>query len=107
MLWNLAASKRIELYGRDGVVKGDLVFPKDSAVDLDDALMEPQIEIAAADEAAVGVHGCGGGEEGVENTDAKRAKTTRAPLPSVHVVTKEDMEKGTFELTDVVLPMPG
>lgn len=42
-----------------------------------------------------------------ESREAKRARKTREALPEVHVVTAEDVKQGTFELTDVVLPMPG
>lgn len=130
LLWNLAATERINVYGRgEGAVVGDLVFPKDSAdadMDVDGTMIEPDVEILDADpaaaaaaggeeEAADGGDGEGGtadadeGEGGGGPPEPKRAKKGGSPanLPAVHVVTKEDVEAGTFGLTDVVLPMPG
>lgn len=109
LLWNLAASERIKLYGRDAAVEGDLVFPRDSpaAVIEDDAtLVDPAIGAAAVDAAEGDGDGEDEGGEG-QQPEAKRAKTAGTSLPPVHVVTKEDVEEGTFRLTDVVLPMPG
>lgn len=102
LLWNLAASERIKLYGREGVVEGDLVFPPDVAVMEEDPIL---IEApASVDEIAV----LGDGDqEGEGDPEAKRAKKGPPRLPPVHVVTKEDVEAGTFQLTDVILPMPG
>ncbi|CAN0053154.1 unnamed protein product, partial [Laminaria digitata] len=113
LVWNLAASERVKLYGREGAVEGDLVFPKDSSTNPDATLVEPEVHILNTQEASPGVGaGGGGGEEAgagdsAENREVKRAKTVRAPLPDVHVVTKEDVEEGVFRLSDVVLPMPG
>ncbi|CAN0456996.1 unnamed protein product, partial [Hapterophycus canaliculatus] len=49
LLWNLAASERIRVYGRgDGAVEGDLVFSKDSAaadMEAEGVLIEPGVEI--------------------------------------------------------------
>lgn len=109
LLWNLAASERIELYGREGVVEGDLVFPKDAAVDIDSTLREPEVKMVAPVQSSAGdgADGSGGDGEELESRDAKRAKIERARLPEVHVVTKKDVEEGSFRLTDVVLPMAG
>ena len=103
----------MKLYGREGAVEGDLVFPKDSSANPDATLVEPEVQILATGEAlpGPGVGGDGGEEAGVgdsaENREVKRAKTVRAPLPDVHVVTKEDVEQEAFRMSDVVLPMPG
>lgn len=88
------------------------MFPKSSAVEVDSTLAEPvQTTLAAGETAStelVGEEDVGEGEGGEGGGwQAKRAKTERAPLPEVHVVTKEDVESLTFKLTDVVLPMPG
>ncbi|CAM9677210.1 unnamed protein product [Ectocarpus fasciculatus] len=114
LLWNLAASERIKLYGREAAVEGDLVFPRDSpaaAIEDDATLVDPAVVAAAAADSGEGAEGDGdGGDEGGEGQqpEAKRAKTAQASsLPPVHVVTKEDVEEGAFRLTDVVLPMPG
>lgn len=105
LVWNLAASERIKLYGREGVVEGDLVFPKDSAAVLDDN-DEPVLELVnTASEASADAKGEDADVGGEGEPEAKRAKT--GGVPAVHVVTKEDVEQGTFLLTDVVLPMPG
>lgn len=49
----------------------------------------------------------GESEKAGESRDAKRPKKTPSRLPEVHIVTKDDVDKGAFGLTDVVLPMPG
>lgn len=113
LLWNLAASERVKLYGRDGVVEGDLVFPQDSAaVEADAVFAEPAGEIDSAAAGALAAVDGGaaadtGDGEGEEDPEAKRAKKGKTSLPPVHVVTKKDVEEGKFRLTDVVLPMPG
>eukprot|EP00752_Nemacystus_decipiens_P003898 g3578.t3 len=102
LLWNLAASERIKLYGREGVVEGDLVFPPDVlAVEDDPILIDAPATVD--DAAALG----DGDQEGDGDPEAKRAKRGPTPLPRVHAVTKEDVKAGTFQLTDVILPMPG
>lgn len=114
LVWNLAASERVKLYGWEGAVEGDLVFPKNASASSPDAMLaEPEVLIDAQEEASPGVgEDRGAGEEAaagdsLEKREVKRAKTVRAPLPEVHVVTKEDVESGVFRLSDVVLPMPG
>lgn len=127
LVWNLAASERIALYGREAAVVGDLVFPKDSPVDIDSTTAEPEPEAAdgndatnasasaSADDAeadagaeSAEVNGEGeGGDEEAEGRDAKRARKCRDALLDVHVVTQEDVDKGTFKITDVILPLPG
>lgn len=83
------------------------MFPKDSAAVLDDN-DEPVVELAnAASEASADVEGEDADAGGEGEPQGKRAKTGGAPLPPVHAVTKEDVEQGTFQMTDVVLPMPG
>ena len=116
LLWNLAASERIELYGREGAVEGDLVFPRNSASNTDVTLTDPGTDVldSEAEEAAEDDEGGADEDEEAaemsrdpEAREPKRPKRTPARLPDVHVVTKEDVEKGAFRLTDVVLPMPG
>lgn len=80
------------------------MFPKGVAVDIDSNLVEPSVEILSGKNGGVG---SGGVEDTAEGRETKRAKTAGAGLPEVHVVTAEDVENGTFKLTDVVLPMPG
>lgn len=130
-MWNLAASKRIEVYGRDKVVEGDLVLPKHLKTTEVDSILEPKVEMtglgesADADAAPAIEAERGEEEEGeaeaeetekadgadeteeTESREAKRARKTREALPEVHVVTAQDIEQGTFGITDVVLPMPG
>lgn len=82
------------------------MFPKDSACEGNATLVEPEVTLDAGGSNG-GVGDEEGGEEAADGREAKRPKSSRAPLPSVHVVTREDVDAGTFELTDVVLPMPG
>lgn len=97
------------MYGREGVVEGDLVFPKDSAVSEESSVADPDADLLDAEGGALlSFEGeADEGEEAIESRDAKRPKKTPARLPEVHIVTKDDVDKGAFGLTDVVLPMPG
>lgn len=112
----------MKLYGRDKVVVGDLVFPKHVTqdIDMESTEIEPDLQLldgvdspaADADSGGVALEGEGDGEEGDEEAeeegrDAKRSRKCRESLPEVHVVTEEDVEKETFDVTEVVLPMPG
>lgn len=122
LVWNLAASERVDRYGREGVVEGDLVFPKHVNVEeVESILVDPDVAMGAQDQLLNSTEAAGEGGEGneggegdegdesdVANTrEAKRARKTQEGLPEVHVVTQEDVKKGIFDITDVVLPMPG
>ncbi|KAF7531807.1 hypothetical protein G7054_g8545 [Neopestalotiopsis clavispora] len=85
LVWNFAASKRWELYGKT-VVKGDLVLaPADETpkVPATDDIDEENIHLAEAN----------------QNEDDSK--------PNVRVLTAEDAASGRWSIHDVVLSIPG
>ncbi|KAE8010054.1 hypothetical protein FH972_006452 [Carpinus fangiana] len=96
-LWNHAASMRVQKYGADQVVLGDLVYCKGDDTEK--------------------VTGCANSEcEDDNDNDACDSNNldeiAGADLPeernnSVKVVTAEDILTGNYTIDDVVLPMPG
>ncbi|KAL9274144.1 hypothetical protein AKJ16_DCAP18869, partial [Drosera capensis] len=95
-LWNHAASARVQKYGADGVVLGDLVYSKDNAgVSL--------------------LRVCSSKHEDDFEEDLTCSNLDELPeldFPTdgnqcVKVVDADDLVKGTYTIDDVVLPLPG
>eukprot|EP01112_Ceratiomyxa_fruticulosa_P005161 TRINITY_DN15765_c0_g1_i1.p1 TRINITY_DN15765_c0_g1~~TRINITY_DN15765_c0_g1_i1.p1 ORF type:complete len:185 (+),score=37.63 TRINITY_DN15765_c0_g1_i1:1-555(+) len=85
------ASERIELYGYDKPIVGDLVV-------LNEIVIEQNPEEENEEENVTEMIKSGSaGEEGV---DVKKKF-------QVKVVTEEDVKSGTFDISQVVLPLPG
>lgn len=95
-LWNHAASKRIQLFGVDKVVEGDLVFCKETETPMlesgNDVLLEDNNEMNEAPDGENVV------DDIVDQVDFH---------PHVKHVTAEDIACGNFSINDVVLPLPG
>ncbi|CAG9463675.1 unnamed protein product [Pedinophyceae sp. YPF-701] len=87
--WNKAATHRVATFGVDGVVEGDLVV-----LDADAAAGGGGDEIFDGEAAAL-----------AEPKDGQEA--ARKKLARVHVVTAEEAARGAFEMSQVVLPIPG
>ncbi|CAM9509268.1 unnamed protein product [Discosporangium mesarthrocarpum] len=110
LLWNLAATHRVKTYGVSKVVAGDLIIPKGiSSEDPLDLVAEPALECeeggAASMEEVLAVAEEEKEEE--EGRAAKRVRQSSSNLPAAHVVTEEEARNRTFQVVDVVLPMPG
>lgn len=90
-LWNMATSHRIEQHGAGAVIAGDLVLPPTAAAAGESTLDEDAMEEAAPD------------AEGREAGGMRAA----GRLAAVHVVTAEEAAAGTYDVADVVLPLPG
>ncbi|PRP76285.1 tRNA pseudouridine synthase D [Planoprotostelium fungivorum] len=77
-VWNHMASMRIEQFGYTRLIVGDLVLEKNQDIDLVDT-----------------------GKETEEDDSGPRT------IPKVHIVTQEDIDKDTYTMYDLVLPLPG
>lgn len=101
--WNSAASHRIQTYGAQAAVEGDLVLPRAEA------------EAARAASRNRGAHRQqqqqqqGGDEDGGAAAggaaDDEAVEEAAAGVP--HLVTAEEAAAGSYSIEDVVLPMPG
>ncbi|XP_059435871.1 multisubstrate pseudouridine synthase 7 [Corylus avellana] len=96
-LWNHAASMRVQKYGADQVVLGDLVYCKGDDTERVTGCVNSECE----------------DDNGNDACDSNNLdEIAGADLPeeinnSVKVVTAEDILTGNYTIDDVVLPMPG
>jgi len=97
-VWNHAASERIRRFGCERAVAGDLVVAHEAteprASEAADALVE-------APPAAVVP------ETLLTSEDAQPSAVEQGSRPDVHVVTEAEEKSGTFDVRQVVLPLPG
>lgn len=96
-LWNHAASTRVQKYGNDQVVLGDLVFCKGNSYEklMDSANIEPEDEIYS---------------DSHDYSNLPEMSETALPEEKIHsvkVVAAEDLLRGEYTIDDVVLPLPG
>jgi len=100
-LWNVAASKRVQLHGLQAV-EGDLVLSKESAVDATGApdldSMPPEDGAADCERAAAA---------GQVEDDSLFKSGDLSASATVHVVTAADIAAGTYAVADVVMPIYG
>jgi len=109
LIWNQVATRRLELFGPH-VVPGDLVLAATAAGAADAAAVPPAEDVA--EEAAVDaaaeeptLEEPAAPETGAPAAGAVASGGARPPLPAVVAVTEETV--GRYQLTDVVLPLPG
>ncbi|KAF9681701.1 hypothetical protein SADUNF_Sadunf05G0030000 [Salix dunnii] len=96
-LWNHAASERVQKYGSDRVVPGDLVYCKGDGTEKETVVVNSECNDDNSDD----TYDCSHLDE-TSGTDLLERKNT-----FVKVVTAEDMSTGNYTVDDVVLPMPG
>lgn len=105
LVWNKAATRRVELYGAEQAVAGDLVLLPEG-----DGGEGEEVPAAAASGAGAA------GEEEEEEEAPLPAGEDEAGLAAeseggenarVHVVTESDVKAQRYSVTDVVLPVPG
>ncbi|XP_024017328.1 multisubstrate pseudouridine synthase 7 [Morus notabilis] len=96
-LWNHAASTRVQKYGTDQVVVGDLVFCKEHNI-------EKVKGTASADCKDEDSNAIFGSHDIDEVSGAELPEERNNP---VKVVAAEDILAGNFAIDDVVLPLPG
>ncbi|CAL9003560.1 unnamed protein product [Prunus brigantina] len=96
-LWNHAASMRVQKYGTDRVVLGDLVYCKGNETEK----VSEVVSSECVDE---------NGNDTLDPIDLDDISGTNLPeerLNLVKAVTAEDILSGNYTIDDVVLPMPG
>ncbi|XP_010550930.1 PREDICTED: multisubstrate pseudouridine synthase 7 [Tarenaya hassleriana] len=93
-LWNHAASMRVQKYGTNQVVLGDLVYSK-----LDDT--KSRVSLSSEHEENNEAIECGQ----LDETSVVDLPGERSDL--VKVITAEDIESGTYSTSDIILPLPG
>ncbi|XP_054804003.1 multisubstrate pseudouridine synthase 7 [Prosopis cineraria] len=93
-LWNHAASMRVQKYGIEQVVLGDLVYRKDNAAGNGTGF----VGLDCSDSCNSG----GNSSNEDEEMDVHEESNSH-----VKVMTTEDLEAGCYSIDDVILPMPG
>ncbi|BBH06689.1 Pseudouridine synthase family protein [Prunus dulcis] len=96
-LWNHAASMRVQKYGTDRVVLGDLVYCKGNETEK----VSEVVSSKCVDE---------NGNDTLDPNDLDDISGTNLPEESLNLVkavTAEDILSGNYTIDDVVLPMPG
>ncbi|KAG6647237.1 hypothetical protein CIPAW_07G064800 [Carya illinoinensis] len=96
-LWNHAASMRVQKYGSNQVVLGDLVYRKGDDTEKVTGHVNPECE----DDNHNNVYDSSNPDE-ISETDVPEERNDL-----IKVVTTEDIVTGNYTIEDVVLPMPG
>ncbi|KAL1350545.1 hypothetical protein AAHE18_06G032000 [Arachis hypogaea] len=94
-LWNHAASTRVQKYGTEQVVLGDLVYCKENPTGKVTGIVGPECDDDCGDRYDSNIE-----EEVSEDTQEESNNY-------VKVVTAEDLNLGCYTIEDVILPMPG
>ncbi|CAH1427928.1 unnamed protein product [Lactuca virosa] len=95
-LWNHAASMRVQKYGNEEVVLGDLVYCNEESCN---EIKEVKVNDSEYEQ----------NNDSLENNhlDEADALPSEGTCTSVKVVNKEDILSGNYTVSDVVLPLPG
>ncbi|KAL5156087.1 Multisubstrate pseudouridine synthase 7 [Glycine soja] len=93
-LWNHAASKRVQKYGTENVVSGDLVYCKENSTG-------KVTEFVGSEYA----EDCRGRYD--SNNEDEVSGEIHEEINSVKVIDAEDLNSGCYTIDDVILPMPG
>jgi tRNA pseudouridine13 synthase len=113
-IWNMTASERIRKHGAKCIV-GDLVSLSGAILKAnDDAILEDEVDVNELD-----------GEDLLADMQVDDAVPDNAPPPTasasasaadttqsekkndIHILTEEDIQKNTYTIMDVLLPLPG
>ncbi|KAL4579614.1 hypothetical protein LXL04_015768 [Taraxacum kok-saghyz] len=89
-LWNHAASMRVQKYGNEQVVLGDLVYMKEESLNEIKEVNDSEFE-----------------EIDLQEEEEADTLPSEGSFTSVKVVNNEDILSGQYTVTDVVLPLPG
>lgn len=108
LVWNKAATRRVERYGADQVVPGDLVLVSGGEGTGGEEAGEEAVTAPSEE-------GTGEGEEEEEETSGEgpalkgedEVEAEAGADSRVHVVTESDVAAQRYAVTDVVLPIPG
>lgn len=93
-LWNHAASVRLQKYGADRVVVGDLVYCKEDPINIISAHTEYEEYISNE-------------EDDISNVEEIQVDVPDVKNFSVKVIDEEDLLEQKYTIDDVVLPLPG
>ncbi|KNA14158.1 hypothetical protein SOVF_110110 isoform B [Spinacia oleracea] len=93
-LWNHAASVRLQKYGADRVIVGDLVYCKEDSSEIISARTECEDDIIVEADNSINLE-----EIEIDVPDEK--------IFSVKAVDEEDLLKQKYTIDDVILPLPG
>ncbi|KAF7805197.1 multisubstrate pseudouridine synthase 7 [Senna tora] len=96
-LWNHAASLRVQKYGTEQVVLGDLVYCKDNPVGKDTGFVDNELTNGCDDRYDSSLN-----EEEFADMDVREESNSH-----VKAVTADDLNSGYYTIEDVILPMPG
>ncbi|XP_062004871.1 multisubstrate pseudouridine synthase 7 [Rosa rugosa] len=101
-LWNHAASMRVQKYGTDRVVVGDLVYCKGNET-------EKVIGIVSSEcvDENVNDENCDDTFDPSHLDDISETNIPEARVNVVKAVTAEDIDNGNYTIDDIVLPLPG
>ncbi|KAK4273551.1 hypothetical protein QN277_021931 [Acacia crassicarpa] len=92
-LWNHAASTRVQKYGTEQVVLGDLVYRKDNAAKNGTGFVSPDCSDSF--------------NNGDNSSNEDEELDVHEENSHVKVITAEDLKAGCYTIDDVILPMPG
>ncbi|KAK7258713.1 hypothetical protein RIF29_24295 [Crotalaria pallida] len=93
-LWNHAASSRVQKYGIEQVVLGDLVYSKENPNGKVTGLVVPECDDVCS-------------TFDFNNEDEVSGVIHEERNSNIKVVTAEDLNSGCYTIDDVILPMPG
>ncbi|KAI8555938.1 hypothetical protein RHMOL_Rhmol05G0214600 [Rhododendron molle] len=96
-LWNHAASKRVQKYGIDQVVLGDLVYCKG----------EHREKVASIDNSDCEDNICNDMNECSQLEEICETVFPEETSNSVKAISEDDLAAGNYTIEDVILPMPG
>ncbi|KAH9289310.1 hypothetical protein KI387_033427, partial [Taxus chinensis] len=96
-LWNHAASARVQKYGVEKVVEGDLVYCKETEVDKQNPNKEDKTEVSDGDT----------GYEFDVIDDATESDLSQESVNVATIANADDIALGKYTIDDVVLPLPG
>ncbi|XP_051146896.1 multisubstrate pseudouridine synthase 7 isoform X1 [Andrographis paniculata] len=96
-LWNHAASMRVQKYGANQIMLGDLAYCKDKETEKDIIHSDLECKDVNGDDADVDCH-----LEDTSITDLSELRNA-----SVKAINEEDIAAGTYTIDDIVLPLPG
>ncbi|KAJ9564850.1 hypothetical protein OSB04_000816 [Centaurea solstitialis] len=95
-LWNHAASMRVQKYGTDKVVLGDLVYCNEESFNEVKQVHDSEYEDIGCNDLSENNH--------LDEADPLPSEGT---CSSVKVINNEDILSGNYTVADVVLPLPG
>ncbi|CAM9532147.1 unnamed protein product, partial [Choristocarpus tenellus] len=109
LLWNLVATWRVNTFGVDKVVAGDLVIAKGTKARAREGGAEEEDAESVSKKARLGMNSSEEKDDKVNGSEVEGevGRGSSSSLPAVHVVTEEEAREGTFDVLDIVLPMPG